>query len=287
VFDALGEQKLGSNPTHPSWTTHLQVYVAHGSGQPPTEGFLRMQHNFDISIAAKFGVNVAIFLNNIQFWVHKNMANNKHFYDGKYWTYNSVKAFAVLFPYWTNKQIEKIVKDCFTHGLLEKGNYNHSTYDRTSWYTLTEKSAKLLNFPISSKREMDFTKNENGFTKKGKSTYTDIKPEINTESRTRKKRVSLSDFEPDEEMILLLANTTQRCGTPNLMDKFRTVMKTQGKSTSPDWNAELKLFLMRERPTIVKNVSNYKTEEPQRPRMRDYTEERLEREAREARQQLN
>ena len=52
-----------------------------------------MEHHFDIEIAKKLNVNCAVIYNNIQFWTAKNRANNHNFIDGKYWTYNSVKAF--------------------------------------------------------------------------------------------------------------------------------------------------------------------------------------------------
>ena len=49
-----------------------------------------MQHTFDIDIAAKYGVEEAILLNYFDFWIQKNEANDRHFHDGLYWTYNSI-----------------------------------------------------------------------------------------------------------------------------------------------------------------------------------------------------
>lgn len=47
-----------------------------------------MIHNFDINIAEKYGINAAIILQNMYYWIEKNRANEKHFHDGYYWTYN-------------------------------------------------------------------------------------------------------------------------------------------------------------------------------------------------------
>lgn len=63
-----------------------------------------MIHNFDINIAEKYGINAAIILQNMYYWIEKNRANEKHFHDGYYWTYNSLKAFEELFPYMSTKQ---------------------------------------------------------------------------------------------------------------------------------------------------------------------------------------
>ena len=71
-----------------------------------------MEHNFNVEIAKLYGVNVAIFLNNLLFWVHKNRANKQNFRDGNYWTYNTVEAYTEIFPYWSYDQIRTIIKKC-------------------------------------------------------------------------------------------------------------------------------------------------------------------------------
>lgn len=160
-----------------------------------------MHHHFDISLANKFGVNVAIFLNNVGYWIKYNQANNNHFYDGRYWTYNSVDAYTTLFPYWSPKQIRTIIEHCLSYGLIIKDNFNKVKYDQTQWYALTDLGHKLLNIPILPNGQMEITKWENGSDQKGKPIpyiNTDIKPE-----RERKKRAPLSPFSPDEQNTLL------------------------------------------------------------------------------------
>jgi hypothetical protein len=103
-----------------------------------------MEHHFNVSIAQKIGVNEAIFLNNIAFWTQKNIANGKHIHDGLCWTYNTIKAFCELFPYWTRHQLEHLIKKCTERGWLQEGNYNNNTYDRTKWYALTKQSWELF-----------------------------------------------------------------------------------------------------------------------------------------------
>ena len=96
-----------------------------------------MNHSFNVTIAKKFGQEGAVIVENIYFWLEKNKANNKHFYDNKYWTYNSTRAFSILFPYWSSRQIERILKGLETGGAILSGNYNKSGYDRTKWYSVT------------------------------------------------------------------------------------------------------------------------------------------------------
>lgn len=96
-------------------------------------------HYFDVDIAKEYGVNAAVIFQNICHWVEHNRANGKHFYDEKFWTYNSNRAFCELFPYLTSKQIRSAIEKLIDEGLIETGVYNKDTRDRTLWYTLTEK----------------------------------------------------------------------------------------------------------------------------------------------------
>lgn len=161
-----------------------------------------MHHIFDVDIAVKYGVNAAILLQNIAFWCEHSRANEKHFYDGMYWTYNSVKAFQIQFPYMGKNQINNALKKLTDEGLVIKGNYNKNTYDRTCWYALTDFGKCIVTksdnaFPLSEnqtfhflKSEMDFSKPEmdldesrNGFTRNQKP-IPDIIPNINTDTFT-------------------------------------------------------------------------------------------------------
>ena len=103
-----------------------------------------MTYTFDEEIAKEYGVNEAIMITNFQFWIRKNKANSKNFNDGHYWTYNSKKAFSELFPFWTEKQIKTILQHLCDKGVLIKGNYNQSSFDRTLWYAFVDED-KWLN----------------------------------------------------------------------------------------------------------------------------------------------
>lgn len=122
-----------------------------------------MQHHFDIEIAEAYGLNEAIILNNIRFWVIHNEANGTNFHDGRYWTYNSMKAFEKLFPYMKPFAIRTALKTLEENGLIITGNYNKSSYDRTKWYALSDK-AKLMFSQLNSiceKSQMESKENLN------------------------------------------------------------------------------------------------------------------------------
>lgn len=95
-------------------------------------------HVFDIDDAVKYGVDEAIILSNLRFWLTKNKANKKHIHDGYVWTYNSSSAYSVLFPYWSANKIQKTLKKMEDKGIVISGNYNKMKYDRTKWYSMPE-----------------------------------------------------------------------------------------------------------------------------------------------------
>lgn len=97
-----------------------------------------MQHSFNIEIAKKYGILEAILLQHIYNSIKDNKANNEYFYDGKYWTYNSRKAFSELFPYASEKQIRRVLERLVNFNILMTGNFNKQWSDRTLWYTFTD-----------------------------------------------------------------------------------------------------------------------------------------------------
>ena len=118
------------------------------------------QHSFNIRVAEEIGIMPAVILNNIDYWIQKNIANNKHYYDGSYWTYNSVRAFSDLFPYVSANTIRNSLKKLEDLGYLKTGNYNKVGYDKTKWYSITN-----LGYCILQNKQNDLPKVPNGLTK--------------------------------------------------------------------------------------------------------------------------
>lgn len=108
------------------------------------------KHIFDTDVAQLVGLNAAVLLENIAHWCEHNAANNTNLHDGHYWTYNSTKAFKELFPYMTVSTLRTAIKKLKDNELILTGNYNKSAYDRTMWYTLTEKAETLLGVNVHS-----------------------------------------------------------------------------------------------------------------------------------------
>ena len=116
------------------------------------------EYHFNAELAQQHGVNGAIFLHAMAFWIAKNQANGRHFHEGRTWTYNTLEALAKLFPFWTRRQVERIVAKLKEDGVLLTGNFSQDKTDRTGWYALADSVLEvygLLAVPISPEGDME------------------------------------------------------------------------------------------------------------------------------------
>lgn len=104
-------------------------------------------HTYHPAVAAEVGVNAAVLFYNICFWVAQNEANERNCVNGKYWTYNSVKAFCQLFPEFTQKQISTALKRLEESKYIESAYLNPDPLKREKWYAVCNKGKCFL--PVS------------------------------------------------------------------------------------------------------------------------------------------
>jgi hypothetical protein len=98
---------------------------------------------FDPDIAQQYGVDEAIMVRSFQYWIEMNASNNRNRHDDKTWTYNTISALKKGFPFWSEKQVGRIVKSLISQGILVIGNYNAHRYDRTTWYAFSNEEQWL------------------------------------------------------------------------------------------------------------------------------------------------
>lgn len=97
-----------------------------------------MEHQFNVELATKVGVEKAVIIHNMYFWINHNAKNKKNVYDCSVWTYNSSSAFGKLFPYFKDRTISRYLLELEKDGYLKTGNYNDNTFDKTKWYSFTD-----------------------------------------------------------------------------------------------------------------------------------------------------
>lgn len=97
------------------------------------------------SLVKAIGANEAIVLQQIHYWLDINKKANRNYYDGKYWTYNTYEGWHEEFFWLSESTVRRVLAELVKKGLLIKGNYNKSKFDRTNWYTINyDEVNKLL-----------------------------------------------------------------------------------------------------------------------------------------------
>ncbi|SDF31805.1 hypothetical protein [Sporolituus thermophilus] len=84
------------------------------------------------SLAQKLGINEAIVLQQIHFWLQKNGKQR----DAKKWVYNSLEAWHQQFPFFSMSTLKRTFNSLEKLGILITGHYNKKAYDRTKWYSI-------------------------------------------------------------------------------------------------------------------------------------------------------
>lgn len=116
-------------------------------------------HSFDTALAAKYGVPQAILINHFQFWISHNKRLDRNFYDGRTWMYQTIEEIAAHFGYFNTDQVRRIVEKLVELGVLKKGNYNKTKFDRTVWYAFENEEI----FTVRQICQMDSAKEPNQF----------------------------------------------------------------------------------------------------------------------------
>ena len=101
------------------------------------------KHFFQPQLAMKYGVDAAIMLNHLMYWIASNQLNGRNYSINRTWTYYTLEGFTKIFPYWSYSQIRRIIKSLINQDVIITGNYNKHRWDRTTWYALVDEEHML------------------------------------------------------------------------------------------------------------------------------------------------
>ncbi|RHW43469.1 replication protein [Neobacillus notoginsengisoli] len=92
------------------------------------------------SLAKKIGLNEAIVLQQIHYWLTKEL----HMIEGRSWVYNTYREWHDQLPFWSESTIKRVFKTLEDLGYVISGNFNRSKMDQTKWYTIDYEKLKEL-----------------------------------------------------------------------------------------------------------------------------------------------
>ena len=101
-------------------------------------------YSFSAEAAKQYGIDGAVLLQGMAYWIEKNAANRRHLHDGRWWTYNSAEALTELFPFWTRRQIQRITGQLTEAGALLIGKFSDGANHNVNWYALSDDALKLV-----------------------------------------------------------------------------------------------------------------------------------------------
>ena len=87
-------------------------------------------------LAAEIGVNEAIILAQLHYWIEKNKQQGVNYRDGRTWVFQTYKEWNEQFIFWCERAIINIIYRLEKRGYVIAGNYNKKKYDNTKWYTI-------------------------------------------------------------------------------------------------------------------------------------------------------
>lgn len=105
------------------------------------------------TLARALGLNEALVLQQINYWIEINKKPGKNYHDGKYWTYNSIRAWQEKdFDYMSVDTVKRTFAKLEKAGDLFIGNYNKNPRDKTKWYTINDEKLEELYFELNKKK---------------------------------------------------------------------------------------------------------------------------------------
>ena len=64
----------------------------------------------DKELATILGLNEALVLQQLNYWIEINKKNKRNFHEGKYWTYNTINEWQEEFPFWSTSTVKRTFK---------------------------------------------------------------------------------------------------------------------------------------------------------------------------------
>ena len=87
-------------------------------------------------LATLIGLNEAIVLQQVHYWLIGKEQRQQDYIDGHYWVYNTYDQWQAQFPFWSIRTLKRIFTTLENSGFLLSANYNKINFDKTKWYSI-------------------------------------------------------------------------------------------------------------------------------------------------------
>ena len=107
---------------------------------------LQVSHKFNPNFAKKYGIEEAIIIENLYTWIRNKeiLHEESIWYNGKLWIKLTGRQLCKLFEYIPQTTIRRKFYHLMESGVIETGNFNLVTTDRSLWYSLTDNFLSII-----------------------------------------------------------------------------------------------------------------------------------------------
>ena len=96
------------------------------------------------SLARRYGVHAALVVKHIWDEVCAKERAGRCSFAGRTWMRSSQMMFTAIMPYMTKNMVRRALERLMKRGVIVRGEFGDSRFDRTSWYTFTQFGRLLM-----------------------------------------------------------------------------------------------------------------------------------------------
>jgi len=98
------------------------------------------------TLATIVGLNESIVLQQLQYWLSDYAKRNmrEHYFEGRYWIYNSYPQWQSQFPFWSVNTIERTIQKMEKAEILLIGNFHRDKFKKAKWYSINYEKLQEL-----------------------------------------------------------------------------------------------------------------------------------------------
>jgi hypothetical protein len=101
-------------------------------------------HLLNPSLARRYGIHAALVAKYIWDEIWANERAGRCSFAGKTWMRSSQMMFTAIMPYLTKNMVRRALERLMKQGVIVRGEFGESSFDRTSWYAFTQFGALMM-----------------------------------------------------------------------------------------------------------------------------------------------
>src|SRR5581483_7613470 len=108
-----------------------------------SDGKGSVTHAFDVELAQEFGLEEAIIIRALQFWIGRNRAEGVNQHNGRTWTYDPYAKWVERLPYLTVSKVRSAIANLVEKRVIIREQVQLKIGDATNWYAFADESRFL------------------------------------------------------------------------------------------------------------------------------------------------